>query len=77
MEFREAEQKDVAVICELVAAAIAHMQEQGIDQWDKYYPTAEDFLSDLEENTLLVGTIDGEVAVTVTVNQTCERESVR
>ncbi len=45
MEFREAEQKDVAVICELVAAAIAHMQEQGIDQWDKYYPTAEDFLS--------------------------------
>ncbi|MCI9346508.1 MAG: GNAT family N-acetyltransferase [Lachnospiraceae bacterium] len=74
MEFREAEQKDVAVICELVAAAIAHMQEQGIDQWDKYYPTAEDFLSDLEENTLLVGTIAGEVAVTVTVNQTCEPE---
>lgn len=74
MEFRPARQEDIEAICEMVAAAILHMQEQKIFQWDKYYPAREDFLNDLKENTLLVGTVDGEVAVTVTVNQTCEPE---
>lgn len=74
MEFRPAGQEDIEAICEMVAAAILHMREQKIFQWDKNYPTEEDFLEDLQENTLFVGTIEGEVAVTFTVNQTCEPE---
>jgi len=74
MEFRPARQEDIDSICELVAAAIAHMQEQGIFQWDKIYPTRGDFLNDLQENTLFVGLIEGEIAVTFTVNQTCDPE---
>lgn len=72
MEFRPARQEDIDSICELVAAAIVHMQEQKIFQWDEIYPTREDFLKDLQESTLFVGMIEGEVAVTFTVNQTCD-----
>lgn len=74
LEFRRARETDIDAICELVAAAIAHMREQQIFQWDKNYPTREDFLGDLEENTLSVGLAEGEIAVVFTVNQTCEPE---
>ncbi len=74
MEFRQAEQADIDQICGLVASAIAHMREQKIFQWDENYPTREDFLEDLQENTLYVGVIEGEIAVTFTVNRTCEPE---
>ena len=74
MEFRPARQTDIDGICALVASAIIHMQEQKIFQWDEIYPTKEDFLEDLQENTLFVGAIEGEIAVTFTVNRTCDPE---
>ena len=74
LEFGPARQADIDGICALVASAILHMQEQKIFQWDEKYPTREDFLNDLQENTLSVGTIEGKIAVTFTVNQTCEPE---
>lgn len=74
MEFRPARENDIDSICELVASAISHMQEQKIFQWDEIYPTMEDFLNDLQENTLSVGLIGGEIAVTFTVNRSCEPE---
>lgn len=74
MEFRPARQEDIDSICELVAAAIAHMQEQNIFQWDKNYPIREDFLEDLRNNTLFVGLVEGEIVVIFTVNQICEPE---
>lgn len=74
MEFRPAGQEDIDNICELVASAIAHMREQKIFQWDEIYPTREDFLNDLKENSLFVGLVEGEIAVTFTVNRTCDPE---
>ena len=74
LEFRPAQQTDIDGICALVASAITHMQEQKIFQWDEKYPTRDDFLGDLKENTLFVGTIEGKIAVTFTVNQTCDPE---
>lgn len=74
MEFRPAKQEDIEEICKMVAAAILHMREQKIFQWDEIYPTKEDFLEDLQENTLFVGEIEGEIAVTFTVNRTCDPE---
>lgn len=72
MEFRPAKREDIDEICELVAAAVTHMREQQIFQWDKIYPTRGDFLGDLQKNELFVGLIEGEIAVTVTVNRTCD-----
>lgn len=43
MEFRLGTMNDLQNICSLVAAAIETMEEQGIHQWDKVYPTREDF----------------------------------
>ena len=74
LEFRRARQTDIDGICALVASAIIHMHEQKIFQWDEKYPTRVDFLDDLQENTLSVGTIEGKIAVTFTVNQTCDPE---
>lgn len=74
MEFRPARETDIDDICDLVASAIARMREQKIFQWDEIYPAREDFLNDLQENTLSVGVIDGEIAVTFTVNRTCDPE---
>lgn len=74
LEFRRACRTDIDGICALVASAIIHMQEQKIFQWDEKYPTRVDFLNDLQENTLSVGTIEGKIAVTFTVNQACDPE---
>lgn len=74
LEFRRACRTDIDGICALVASAIIHMQEQKIFQWDEKYPARVDFLNDLQENTLSVGTIEGKIAVTFTVNQTCDPE---
>ena len=62
LEFRRARQTDIDGICALVASAIIHMHEQKIFQWDEKYPTRVDFLDDLQENTLSVGTIEGKIA---------------
>ena len=42
MKFERAKETDLPVIGEILAAAREYLRAQGLDQWQKYAPTAED-----------------------------------
>lgn len=74
IHYRPACADDLDEICQLASAAAAHMQTQGIDQWDSFYPLREDFAEDLETGSLYVGTAKGHIVVTFAVNQCCDAD---
>ncbi|MDO5154729.1 MAG: GNAT family N-acetyltransferase [Eubacteriales bacterium] len=54
MNYRIGTLADVDHICLLIADAIKEMESKGIYQWDSIYPTREDFIDDIQKNTLYV-----------------------
>jgi ribosomal protein S18 acetylase RimI-like enzyme len=45
---------DLDPIMHLIAAVVAHMRSQGIEQWDNFYPDRPTFAADLAANSLYV-----------------------
>ena len=74
MLYRMAEESDIESILGLVQSAILEMERQGIFQWDSIYPSRDDFLDDIREETLFVGMADQEIAVVFTVNKACDEQ---
>lgn len=74
IEYRTGKPDDLDEICNLVQAAIAHLDAMGIHQWDALYPAREDFAEDIGKRQLHVGILDGGIAVTFTVNLDCDGE---
>lgn len=72
--FRKGTREDTAAIMALVKTAVAHMEAQGIFQWDDLYPTAEDFEADIDEGALYVGVTGNQIAVAATWNRSCDDE---
>jgi GNAT superfamily N-acetyltransferase len=60
---------DLPEVMSLIAAAIAGMRFQGIDQWDEIYPDEKTILSDIDEGSLFVLTSGGRVAGIVVINE--------
>lgn len=54
MKYRLGSLTDIDRICGLVSSAIRLMDSQGIYQWDEIYPTKEDFIDDIQKETLYV-----------------------
>ncbi|MBO4864942.1 MAG: GNAT family N-acetyltransferase [Ruminococcus sp.] len=69
MIYRKAIREDIDAICEIITSAIAEMELHNIFQWDSLYPSRDDFISDIENNTLFVGTADGDIAVVYAVSK--------
>ncbi|SEK94004.1 GNAT family N-acetyltransferase [Ruminococcus albus] len=69
MIYRKAVREDIDAICKIITSAIAEMELHNIFQWDSVYPAKEDFLSDIENNTLFVGTADDDIAVVYAVSK--------
>ncbi len=74
IEFRRANPEDLDEICGMVQAAVAHMIEQNILQWDELYPTREDFAADIAKGQLTAGFVDGRLAVVYVLNRECDAE---
>lgn len=66
--YRKAVTSDLDTVCTLVAAAVAHMDEQGINQWDEVYPSREVLSGDIERGELYVGLSAESAAVIYVVN---------
>jgi len=58
MEYRLANIDDVEDVFYLIKAAIVQMEADGIYQWDDIYPTKEDFITDIENESLYLA-MDG------------------
>lgn len=52
MEYRLAQKSDIDDVFTLIKAAIVQMEADGIYQWDDIYPTKEDFINDIEKESL-------------------------
>ena len=52
MEYRLAREEDIEEIMMLINKAIVEMENNGIRQWDEWYPTREDFLEDIKTKHL-------------------------
>ena len=74
MEYRAAEISDIEAICRMTASAVEEMERNHIFQWDRVYPAKEDFLTDIENRTLFVGMLNGDVAVMFTINRECDEQ---
>ena len=75
--YRKAGFSDLDGIVALAGQAAVRMAEQGIDQWDAFYPLREDFERDIMDGQLTVGLLGGEIAVIYTVNGEAEPEYER
>ncbi|MBD5494215.1 MAG: GNAT family N-acetyltransferase [Lachnospiraceae bacterium] len=74
IRYRQALADDIQDIETLITKAIAHMKENGIEQWDELYPTKDDFMDDIRNNQLTVGCIENQIAVVFTINQAYDEE---
>lgn len=72
--YRVAKQGDLEEIELLIKAAIIHMKEQKILQWDDKYPTKEDFNKDIQKKELYVGVKEGKIAVVYALNQEYDKD---
>ncbi|MBR5965137.1 MAG: GNAT family N-acetyltransferase [Treponema sp.] len=69
MKYRKATSIDIKEICALVKDAICEMEKNGIHQWDDVYPTQEEFLADIEAQSLWVGLEGSQIAVIYALNK--------
>lgn len=74
LQYRKATLDDLEEVYALVSHAIDNLIRHDILQWDKLYPTKEDFQDDISRGQLYVGSADGQMAVVYTLNQECEME---
>ncbi|WP_411676259.1 GNAT family N-acetyltransferase [Caproicibacter sp.] len=78
LKIRLAEQADFSEILSLYAGAMRKMREEGIDQWDEFYPHETDLLQDVERGEMLLLTMDGKPVSAAVLNaeQSPEYEAV-
>ncbi|MBQ0064829.1 MAG: GNAT family N-acetyltransferase [Firmicutes bacterium] len=74
MRFRQAQKEDLLEIEELVEQAKIHMHEEGIPQWNEFYPVREDYENDIQEGNLYVGVQDSKIVCIYTLNTYYEKE---
>ena len=68
MEFRKAVPSDLPAVMPVYRAAIRHMDEAGIHQWDEIYPSEADIKEDIERGEMRLGLIGGAIASAFTLN---------
>jgi len=74
LQYRPGRKEDLDEICRLIRIAIELMEQQGIHQWDEFYPTREDFSDDIDKNTLYVAVEDDRIIAVYVINQECDEE---
>jgi len=67
--FRKAMEEDAPAILSLFKRAVLHMNENGINQWDEIYPTAELLLEDIKNRQLYVLTEEGKICSAIVLNE--------
>jgi len=71
---RKANMSDLPNIVDIFADAVRVMDENGINQWDEFYPNREDFEKDIAKNQMYLGEIQDKIASAFVLNQDSEAE---
>ena len=74
MEFAVAQQSDLDELLSLYRAAIAHMDAQGVFQWDDIYPAQDVLEKDISLGEMEISLQNGRIAAAFTLNSRCDEE---
>lgn len=74
MEFSVASISDLDEVFAVYQAAIRHLDEQGIFQWDERYPSRAVIQEDIARGEMELGRIDGRIAVAFSLSEQCDEE---
>lgn len=66
---RPARETDIPYIEAIAKQSVNVMKEEKNDQWDETYPLAEHFIKDIENGSIFVKELSGEVVGSITIDQ--------
>ena len=74
MEFRKAVFEDLPEVLLLYQKATQHMIDNGVKQWNEFYPNEEILKSDIENDSLYLSMHDSQIACVFVLDQKCDSE---
>ena len=74
MNYSKATLKQTNNVFSVYSAAINHMEEQDIHQWDEIYPDLQIITEDISKNQMYIGMIDEKIAVCFVLSEECDEE---
>ena len=72
MEFRKAALKDLPKVLLLYKKATQHMIDNGIKQWNEFYPNEEILKSDIENDSMYLNLQKNQITCVFVLNQECD-----
>ncbi len=69
MDIVEAEMRDAPGVMKIIALCLAHMRDQGIEQWDEIYPDLKVIEDDVLAHTLFVIRADSQCVAAICLNE--------
>lgn len=74
MNYRKGSISDADNICMLIEAAKEDMDRKGIYQWDSMYPTKDDFIKDIMDETLYIAENEDGIAGVYVISEEADEE---
>ena len=74
MNYSKATLNQTDKVFSVYSAAIKHMEQQGIHQWDEIYPDLQIITEDISKNQMYIGTIGEKIAVCFVLSEEYDEE---
>ncbi len=74
MNYSKARPEEADIVFSVFSAAIKHMEEQEIHQWDEIYPDLQIISEDIGKDQMYIGKIDNKIAVCFVLSEECDEE---
>lgn len=74
MNYSKATKEQTKEVFSVFSAAINHMEQQGIHQWDEIYPDLPTITEDITKNQMYIGKIDEKIAVCFVLSEEYDEE---
>lgn len=74
MNYSKATKEQTKEVFSVFSAAVNHMEQQGIHQWDEIYPDLPTISEDIAKNQMYIGMIDDNIAVCFVLSEEYDEE---
>ena len=74
MNYSKATEEQTKEVFSVFSAAVNHMEQQGIHQWDEIYPDLPTITEDIAKNQMYIGMIDNNIAVCFVLSEEYDEE---
>ena len=74
MNYSKATLNQTDKVFSVYSAAVKHMEQQGIHQWDEIYPDLQIITEDISKNQMYIGTIGEKIAVCFVLSEEYDEE---